>query len=92
MSTGNAGQEDVPSPDTVAAAVDALRTPLTMILGQAQLLQRRLRSGHPLPQDELLDTIAAIQRSAWALEGHLRRIEDAADVRSAPSGASAPRG
>jgi hypothetical protein len=83
---GAAARKDTPMnaldvPDIVprsTPALDALRGPLTGILGAAQLLQRRLLRGESLPLDDTLAALAGIQRSVWALEGQLRALEDAA--------------
>jgi len=55
-----------------------LRTPLTGILGAAQLLERRILRGDPVAPDDYLAALASIKRSVWALEGQLRALEDAA--------------
>lgn len=56
-------------------ALDALRTPLTVILAQAQLLERRMLQGHALTPDDILAALSAVQRSGWDLEGQLRVLQ-----------------
>jgi signal transduction histidine kinase len=57
-------------------ALDALRTPLAVILGEAQVLQRRVLRGELLPPDDVLAALSTIQRSVWAIEGRLRVLQD----------------
>jgi hypothetical protein len=54
---------------------EAFRAPLAAILGNAQYLKRVFLNGRPLPPDEYLAALARIERSVWALEGHLRVLE-----------------
>jgi signal transduction histidine kinase len=58
-----------------AGALDALRNPLTAILGRSQVLERRiLREVHVSP-DDTLAALEAIERSAWEVEGQLRALQ-----------------
>lgn len=49
-----------------------IRTPLSVIYGYVQLLQRRLRRGEVLDQADLLRTLGYIDQAARAIEGRLR--------------------
>lgn len=52
-----------------------LRTPLTVICGYTQLLQRRLRRGGELRSDYLLARLAVIEQSTRDLEIRLQAVE-----------------
>ena len=52
-----------------------LRTPLAVICGHAQLLQRRLRRGDALDRDELLRTLGHVQLAAKAIEARLSDLD-----------------
>jgi hypothetical protein len=54
----------------------ALRAPLATILGHTQYLKRCFLSGRQVPPDDYLAAFSAIERSVWALEGHLRVLEN----------------
>lgn len=60
----------------VARAVDELAAPLTAIHGYAQLLQRRVRAGRTISDDNLLMTLGRIERAARSMEARLRQLED----------------
>ena len=61
-----------------ADQLDALRTPLAVILGRAQLLERRMLRGCPVSPDEYLSSLALIARAAWQIEMQLRVLQDQA--------------
>lgn len=73
---GGAGYPTDPAHREPGAHLDALRTPLSAILGQSQLLKRRFLQGQPLPPDDYLAALSVIERSVWAIEGHLRVLQD----------------
>ncbi len=53
-----------------------LRTPLSVIYGHVQLLQRRLDKGHVLSTDDLQRSLDAIDRAARSIEAHLSARTD----------------
>lgn len=55
---------------------EALRAPLAVILGHTQHLARSFLAGQPVPPDDYLSALATIERAVWALEGHLRVLEN----------------
>ena len=55
-----------------------IRTPLAVICGHVQLLQRRLDKGHVLSNDELRRTLGYIEQAARSIEAHLRARNDQA--------------
>jgi signal transduction histidine kinase len=67
-----------PPIQVTSAALAALRTPLAVIAGRAQLLRRRIWRGQPLSPDDYLTTLASIEGSVQELERQLRALEDAA--------------
>lgn len=56
--------------------VNNIRTPLTVVSGHVQLLQRRIRRGQPLDKDDLLRSLGHIERAAQAIEAQLRDLSD----------------
>jgi signal transduction histidine kinase len=62
-------------------ALNALRNPLTAILGRSQLLQRRILQGAHLSPKDSLAALATIERSVWELEQQLRELQDEANRR-----------
>jgi signal transduction histidine kinase len=68
---------DAPIPGA-SAALAALRTPMAVISGRAQLLRRRIRRGRAVPMPDLLETLATIERSVAIMEAQLRALQDAA--------------
>lgn len=50
-----------------------IRTPLAVIYGNVQLLQRRLDRGYVLSNDELKRTLGYIDQAARSIEAHLER-------------------
>lgn len=60
----------------VARAIDELAAPLTAIHGYAQLLQRRVRAGRTISDENLLITLGRIERAARTMEARLRQLED----------------
>jgi signal transduction histidine kinase len=48
-----------------------IRTPLTVIYGQVQLMQRRLDKGQVLSPDDLRRTLQYIEGAARSIEAHL---------------------
>ena len=52
-----------------------LRTPLAVICGHVQLLQRRLRRGDGLDHDELLRTLGHIHQAVKAMESRLSELD-----------------
>lgn len=58
------------------AALDALRGPLAVILGRAQLLERRILQGHTIPADEYLSVLSEIGRCVWDAEQTIRVIQE----------------
>lgn len=71
-----------PSHRVPGVALDTLRGPLSVILAQAQVLERRVLQGrHPSPDDQL-SALAAIQRSVWDLERQLRELQKEANPHS----------
>ncbi len=80
---GNAGSDGHVS----SAALDQLRSPLAVISGRAQLLQRRIQRGQILSPDDYLEALASIDRAARALEAQLRVLQDG----HAPSREDSPR-
>ena len=56
-------------------SLDALRTPLAVISGRAQLLERQIRRGRmPSPEEQLV-ALAIIQRQVRMLEMQLRVLQ-----------------
>lgn len=55
-----------------------IRTPLSVIYGHVQLLQRRLRQGETLENDQLLQKLNYIEQAARSIEAHLRARNDEA--------------
>jgi signal transduction histidine kinase len=68
-----------PRYQVTAAALDALRNPLTTILGRAQLLERHILQGTLLAPDDYLATLSDIACSVRALEGQLWALQDEAN-------------
>jgi signal transduction histidine kinase len=58
-------------PHTLEAFEHDIRTPLTVIYGQVQLLQRRLDKGHLMSNDDLQRSLHSIDRAARSIEAHL---------------------
>lgn len=79
-STQGSGQqpdlEDASHQRTSALRTEALRAPLATILGHTQYLKRAYLNARPVSPDEYLAALATIERSVWALEGHLRVLEN----------------
>lgn len=58
-------------------SLDAVRSPLAVILGRPQMLERRIRQGVPLSSDDALTALGgAIERFVWELESQLRALQD----------------
>lgn len=55
-----------------------IRTPLAVIYGHVQLLQRRLDKGQVLGNDDLQRSLAYIQQAARSIEAHLSARTDQA--------------
>lgn len=62
-------------------ALGELRVPLSVMYGYTQLLQRRICQGRVHEAYACLNGLAAIQRSAKAMEANLARIETMARAR-----------
>lgn len=60
----------------VTRAIDELAAPLTTIHGYAQLLQRRVRAGRTVSDENLLTTLGRIERAARTMEERLRQLEE----------------
>lgn len=56
-----------------------IRTPLPVIYGHVQLLQRRVRRGEVPDQKDLLRTLGYIEQAAHAIEAQLRSPSEKAD-------------
>lgn len=59
-----------------ALRTEALRDPLSAILGHTQYLKRSFLKGKPVSPGDYLWALSTIERSVWALEGHLRVAEN----------------
>jgi hypothetical protein len=57
--------EHPPPSDSIMKAVQEVNTALTVIVGNAQLIERKLLRGRALPPDELLAVLALIQRQGY---------------------------
>ena len=55
--------------------LSALRRPMTVILGRAQLLRRRIRTGQTRSTDDCMETLASIEEAVLATEARLRALE-----------------
>lgn len=75
--TGPKGQEQDRGHLSSKLAHD-IRTPLSVIYGHVQLLQRRLRQGQTLENDQLLQKLGYIEQAARSIEAHLRTRYDQA--------------
>lgn len=64
---------------SIHAAIEELRTPLTVIRGHGQLIRRRLRQRPVRDRADLLASLAAIEAAALALEARLRALTDQAN-------------
>lgn len=60
-----------------------IRTPLSVIYGHVQLLQRRLDKGHVLSTEDLRRTLGYIDGAARSIEAHLR-TRNQSDRRKTP--------
>jgi signal transduction histidine kinase len=58
-----------------------LGTPLAVVHGHVQLLQRRLRRGQVLHSDELLRTLSTMEQATRAITARLREHKDTPDDR-----------
>ena len=67
--------------DEIDRVLGELRVPLSVMYGYTQLLQRRINQGRIHEAYACLDGLAAIQRSARAMEASLMRIEATARAR-----------
>jgi hypothetical protein len=67
----------LPSVRVPIVALDALRTPLAVILAHAQMQERRMRAGVSASPDGCLAAIGAIERAVWELERQLRALQEA---------------
>jgi signal transduction histidine kinase len=64
-----------PDEQVLSAALDALRSPLAVISGRAQLLERQIMHGHSPSLDDHLTVLAIIQRQVIAIEIQLRMLQ-----------------
>lgn len=71
------GQEDSES-QLSNKMVHDIRTPLSVLHGHVQLLQRRLRQGQALDNDHLLQKLGYIEQAGRAIEAQLRALSDKA--------------
>jgi hypothetical protein len=68
----------------LSAALDAVRSPLTILSGRAQLLRRRIEHHQVLSPEDCLETLATIERHAAAIELQLRVLQDEAYLSQDP--------
>lgn len=67
----------------LSAASHELRTPITSLLGFAQLLERQLRrASGPIPREELLEPAAVIQRQARRLRELVNDLLDVSRIQA----------
>lgn len=71
------GQED--SESQLSNMLHDIRTPLSVLHGHVQLLQRRLRQGQALDNDHLLQKLGYIEQAGRAIEAQLRALSDKAN-------------
>ena len=64
-----------PDEQLLSAALDALRSPLAVIAGRAQLLERQIMRGHNPSPDDHLRVLSVIQRQVIAIEIQLRMLQ-----------------
>lgn len=69
---GSNGQKRGHHVDAFEQVAQDIRTPLSVVYGHVQLLQRRLRQGRILDPDEILRSLNHIEGGARAIEKHLR--------------------
>lgn len=53
-----------------------LRTPMTVILGEAQMLRRRIRQGKVRHAGECMETLVRVEWSIRNMEARLRALEE----------------
>lgn len=71
-----ADRETAPSLQPLGPRTEAIRAPLATILGHTQYLRRHFLGGRPVSGDSYLSALSSIERAVWALEGHLRVLEN----------------
>ena len=63
------------SPNEDHEAILELRNTLTIMIGRAQLLQRRLRNQHQIPDSKLQSTLEIMVKQGFRAKELLRSIE-----------------
>ena len=71
-------------------ALGDLRMPMTVILGQTQLLRRRIRQGKVRHTGECLETLARVEWSIRDMEVRLRALEEDCRSRELPAAPKRP--
>jgi hypothetical protein len=68
-----------PPSDSTFSTVQEVNTALTVIVGSAQLIERKIVRGKPLSPDELLAVLATIQRQGRQAAQALAQLLPAGD-------------
>lgn len=63
-----------------AEELNRMAIPLTVVRGYVQLLQRRIRSGRFVNNDELLRTLTLMEEATRTIQAELRTLDETASL------------